>query len=165
MSYIQLNPDGTFLREVFGGVRPWDENNYCSVDALVADGKAAQFRVVPLTVTQPPAIDPVTQSVMRDGCEKVDGEWQYKWRIDALTAEEITAKAAALATAQAEAAAQAKLATHAAAAKADAKLAALGDMSPAQVRAWVAANVTNLADAKDVLATLAIAVSIISRKI
>ena len=53
----------------------------------------------------------------------------------------------------------------AATAKADAKLSALADMSPAQVRAWIAANVTNLADAKDVLATLAIAVSILTRRI
>lgn len=51
------------------------------------------------------------------------------------------------------------------AAKADAKLTALGAMSPAQVRAWVAANVTNLADAKDVLGTLAVAVSILSRRL
>ena len=58
-----------------------------------------------------------------------------------------------------------KAITDVATAKADAKLAALADMSPAQVRAWVAANVTNLADAKDVLGTLAIAVSIITRRL
>ena len=62
-------------------------------------------------------------------------------------------------------AAQAKAITDATAAKADNKLAALGNMSPAQVRAWVGANVTNLADAKDVLATLAVAVSVLARKI
>lgn len=58
-----------------------------------------------------------------------------------------------------------KQAQAAADAKADAKLAALADMSPSQVRAWIAANVTNLSDAKDVLATLAIAVSILTRRI
>ena len=47
----------------------------------------------------------------------------------------------------------------------DAKLSALADMSPAQVRAWVAANVANLADARDVLATLAVAVSVLSRRL
>jgi hypothetical protein len=51
------------------------------------------------------------------------------------------------------------------AAKADAKLVALAAMTPAQVRAWVAANVTNLADAKDALATLAVCVSILARKL
>lgn len=62
-------------------------------------------------------------------------------------------------------AAQAKANADAVAAKADAKLTALGAMSPAQVRAWVAANVANLADAKDVLGTLAVAVSILSRRL
>lgn len=62
-------------------------------------------------------------------------------------------------------AAQAKAIAAATAAKADAKLTALGNMTPAQVRAWVGVNVTNLADAKDVLATLAVAVSILSRRL
>lgn len=39
------------------------------------------------------------------------------------------------------------------------------EMTPAQVRAWIDSNVRNLAEAKDVLATLAVAVSIISRKL
>lgn len=55
--------------------------------------------------------------------------------------------------------------TDAAAAKADNKLNALANMTPAQVRAWVAANVGNLADAKDTIATLAVAVSILARRL
>ena len=51
------------------------------------------------------------------------------------------------------------------AAKADAKLQALSAMTPTQVRAWVAANVSTLADAKDALATLAVCVSILARKL
>ena len=53
----------------------------------------------------------------------------------------------------------------AATAKADAKLSALADMSPAQVREWVNAQVKTLADAKDVLATLAVAVSVITKRL
>lgn len=49
------------------------------------------------------------------------------------------------------------------AARAYGKLAALRVMTPAQVQAWVIANVTNLAQAQDAIATLAIAVSILSR--
>ena len=63
------------------------------------------------------------------------------------------------------AAARAKATADAIAAKADAKLSALGNMTPVQVRTWVGANVTNLADAKDVLATLAVAVSILARRL
>lgn len=62
-------------------------------------------------------------------------------------------------------AAQAQAFTDAAAAKADNKLAALANLTPAQARAWIAANVTNLADAKDVLGTLAAAVCVLARRI
>ena len=51
------------------------------------------------------------------------------------------------------------------AAKAYAKLTALRSMTPAQVQAWVTANVTNLGQAQDAIMTLAIAVSILSRRL
>lgn len=62
-------------------------------------------------------------------------------------------------------AAQAKAIADATAAKADAKLSALADMSPSEVREWVNAQVKTLADAKDVLATLAVAVSVITKRL
>lgn len=95
--YAQLNESLTEAIQVttHGNVE-WDANNYCSAAALVKDGRADQFRVVPLTATEAPSIDPLTQTVIRDGCEQVNGEWRYKWRVDALTAEQITAKLAAL---------------------------------------------------------------------
>lgn len=46
-----------------------------------------------------------------------------------------------------------------------AKLQALSAMTPAQVRAWVTANVNNFADAKDALTTLAVAVNVLARRI
>ena len=46
-----------------------------------------------------------------------------------------------------------------------AKLKALMNMTPAQVQAWVQANVTNLAQAQDAIATLAIAISRLARRI
>ena len=52
-----------------------------------------------------------------------------------------------------------------AAAKSYAKLQALRTMTPAQIQAWVAANVTNLAQAQDVITTLAIAVGILARRL
>ena len=51
------------------------------------------------------------------------------------------------------------------AAKRYAKLRALADMTPAQVSAWVDANVTNLAGAQDAIKTLAIAVSVLARRL
>lgn len=51
------------------------------------------------------------------------------------------------------------------AARAHTKLKALRQMSPAQVSSWVDANVTNLASAQDAIKTLAIAVSVLSRRL
>lgn len=93
MEYAQLNEARTEAIQVttHGNVA-WDANNFCSAEALTRDGKADQFRVVPLTVTEPPSYNPLIRSVIRDGCELVDGAWQYKWRVDALSAEQIEAK-------------------------------------------------------------------------
>ena len=49
----------------------------------------------PLTATEPPAIDRLTQSLTRDGCELVDGQWQYKWTVTALDAGTVAANQAA----------------------------------------------------------------------
>ena len=51
------------------------------------------------------------------------------------------------------------------AAKQYGKLVALKGMTPAQVQAWVDANISTLADVKDALKTLAIAASILARRI
>jgi hypothetical protein len=51
------------------------------------------------------------------------------------------------------------------AAKSDEKVRAFADMSPDEVRAWIGKNVSTLADAKDVIATLAVAVSVLTRKL
>jgi hypothetical protein len=46
-----------------------------------------------------------------------------------------------------------------------AKLAALMVMTPAQIQAWVVANVTTLPTAQDAIATLATAVGILARRL
>ena len=50
-------------------------------------------------------------------------------------------------------------------AKEYAKLDALSRMTPAQVQTWAAANVTDLAQAQDAITTLAIAVSVLIRRL
>lgn len=96
MQYAQINLDGTFHREIPSGINiEWDENNFCTAEALVKDGKAEEFRVVPLIETDPPAIDAITQTVYRDGGEFVGRQWQYKWKVEARSADEIAALQAA----------------------------------------------------------------------
>lgn len=46
-----------------------------------------------------------------------------------------------------------------------AKLRALRDLTPEQIGAWVDANVTDLAKARDVIRTLAIAVGVLARRL
>lgn len=62
-------------------------------------------------------------------------------------------------------AAAAKDASDLVAAKAYAKLAALITLSPADVATWVTANVTTLPQAQDAIKTLAVAVSVLARRL
>ena len=89
------------------------------------------------------------------------GRWNVYFPGDALppNAEPTPAERAA------EAAAQAKDEADTAAAKGDAKLAALRDMTPDEVKAWASANVTTLPQTKDLVITLAVAVSILARRL
>ena len=54
---------------------------------------------------------------------------------------------------------------HAKESKEYAKLISLKGMSPSEVQAWVDSNINTLADVKDALKTLAIAASILARRI
>ena len=96
MEYAQLNESKTDALQIttHGNVE-WDSTHYCPASKLTEE-EATMFRVVPLTVTDPPTINPLTHRVYRDGCEKVGEEWRYKWRVDALTAEQIEANLTAL---------------------------------------------------------------------
>jgi hypothetical protein len=98
MEYAQLNEAGTEAIQVttHGNVE-WDSTHFCPAAALTPE-EATYFRVVPLAVTVPPAFDAVTQSVIRNGCEKVAELWRYKWDVIELYATQ-SAKDAAIAAA------------------------------------------------------------------
>lgn len=90
MQYAILNEDGTFkTRVTTTGKIQWDENNFCTAESLFKDGKAEQFNVVELHETEPPAIDPMVEEAVLDGGEFVNGRWQYKWKIEPYTQEQI----------------------------------------------------------------------------
>jgi len=93
MEYAQIT-NGEAIQVTTHGNVEWDSTHYCPAAALTTD-EAMRFKVVPLTETNPPTFDPITQTVQRDGCEYVDDRWQYKWRIDDLPAEQIAANQAA----------------------------------------------------------------------
>ena len=92
---------------------------------------------------------------------RVDGTWNVWIAGETLPAFMTPApaeKAAALAV-------DVKFMQDAAAASQNAKLKSLAAMSPAEVQTWVAANVTNLAQVQDAIGTLAIAVSVLARRL
>lgn len=87
MEYVQIT-NGEALQITTHGNVKWDDTHYCPASALTSE-EAVQFDVHPLLALAPPAYNPQTHSVIRDGCEFVDNQWQYKWRIDELTPEQI----------------------------------------------------------------------------
>lgn len=66
-----------------------------SLPSDITDALIAELEIVPLLVTAPPAIDRLTESLTRDGCELVDGQWRYKWAVTALDAGTVAANQAA----------------------------------------------------------------------
>lgn len=74
----------------------WDGRNYCTPAALVNDGKAEQFGVVPVVFSAQPAFDPVTQSITKIAPAQVDGNWTQQWQVTELSPEEIQANQKAL---------------------------------------------------------------------
>lgn len=96
-SHIQLNEAGESLCYIPAGIPiEWDENNYCTVSALIADGKAEQFKVYPFYATSKPAHDPITQAVSELDPVLVDGNWTQQWQVTGLSPEEIQANQKAL---------------------------------------------------------------------
>jgi hypothetical protein len=107
MEYAQLNLAGTEAIQVTThSPIEWDTNNYCSAEALIKDGKADRFRVVPLVIVDSPPFNPTTHTCHRDGCELINGQWQYKWTVVPLDAATLAANQVAettrIATAEAQ---------------------------------------------------------------
>lgn len=81
MRYVQVK-DGAVWRTVGGQeLVDWDEDNRCTPEALVADGKAEAFGVAPLTEALPPVVDPDLQTVQESTPECVDGSWVQRWQV------------------------------------------------------------------------------------
>lgn len=90
MKYIKLN-NGVYVNTLSNINTVWDENNYCTPEALIKDGKAEQFGVVPLVTTPQPEYDSITQSLREDDPELIEAEWVQRWLVVDLSPEEIEA--------------------------------------------------------------------------
>lgn len=96
MPYIQTNEDGSYSANIPEGIPIyWDSQNFCTVEALVFDGKAEQFRVYPLTPVSAPSCDAMTQGVRALDPAVVDGAWTQQWEVVNLSPEQVAANQAA----------------------------------------------------------------------
>lgn len=89
MYYAQIK-DGV-ATELENALYEWDDKNYCTPAALVNDGKAEQFGVVPVVFAAQPAFDPVTQSITKIAPAQVDGDWTQQWQVTELSPEQVEA--------------------------------------------------------------------------
>lgn len=142
-----------FVREAPDVDTVWDGEHYCKPSKLTPDERLL-FGVVDVVPTLPPVYDAITQGVVEKPPVFQNAVWKQVWAVESLPAEVIAQNQELQ-----------RYALDAAVVRADVKLQALRAMSPAALKAWVAANVTNLAQAKDAIATLAIAVGLLSRRI
>lgn len=96
-THLQLTEAGAIQRYLSAGVNiEWDANNFCTVEALVKDGKAEQFRVVEFRTAAQPAHDPRTHTVRELAPLPVDGKWTQQWEVVDLSPEQIAARRKAL---------------------------------------------------------------------
>lgn len=96
MKYIQINQQNEFVRHLSNAVQHWDDNNYCTPEALVKDGKAEQFGVVEMVEVEQPAHNPMTQVIEEIDPALVEGVWAQQWQVVELSPEEIQANQKAL---------------------------------------------------------------------
>lgn len=119
-----------------------------------SDDRLAEFGVVKIAATERPAAnDPITENVVEATPELIKGVWTQAWSVVPATAEQI-AKRQANAVGDADRVAV----------KADTFVTNFIAMTPAEVSAYIEANVTNFASAKNTISKLALMVLLLARR-
>lgn len=91
MIYIQLSEDGKSCSELLADVSvTWSQDLLCAPSDLTPDQRE-QFRVALAAETAPPSFDAITQTCWRSGFEFVDDQWQTRWTVAELSADQIAA--------------------------------------------------------------------------
>lgn len=91
MKYIQTNQQNEFVRHLSNAVQYWDDNNYCTPEALIKDGKAEQFSIFPCYSSAKPEYDEITQGIRDVSPKFINGLWTEAWEVYDLSPEEIAA--------------------------------------------------------------------------
>lgn len=96
--HIQLNEQNQYLRDLPQGNIEFSATVFQPAHTLTPE-QCEQFRVHPLTPTEAPAFDPITQGVRAATPVKVGNDWHQQWEVFPLPAEDVVANQAAAAQA------------------------------------------------------------------
>ena len=91
MKYIKTNQQNEFLEELPNVNTVWDENNYCTPEALIRDGKAEQFGVAEMVEVPQPEHDRITQAIEESTPILIEGVWTQQWIVTNLPMEQAEA--------------------------------------------------------------------------
>lgn len=87
MKYIKLN-QGVYAETLPNINTVWDDNNYCTPEALIGDGKAEQFGVAEMVDTPQPTYDSITQTIEESTPILIEGVWTQRWTVTSLPIEQ-----------------------------------------------------------------------------
>jgi hypothetical protein len=87
MDYLQIK-EGVPTLVPPNTILTWDDNNRCTVEALVADGKDIDFGIVPLSYSEPPAVDLSKEYLIEDGYCSVNDKWYRNWIVSPISDED-----------------------------------------------------------------------------
>jgi hypothetical protein len=118
------------------------------------DEVLAQYSVFPVTFMPDPPYDEATERLVSGTPVEVNGVWQQTAVVQPLSPEEVAAKAEDVANEEDKEAL-----------KSDGQVAALLKARPGQINAYVDNNVSNMAEAKEVMKILARAVSVLAQRV
>lgn len=96
--YIQLNDQNKYLHTLPQGNIEFSPTVFQPAHTLTPE-QAEQFRVYPLTPTEPPAYNYITHGVRVATPAQINGEWAQQWEVFSLPAEEAAANQVAAAKA------------------------------------------------------------------
>lgn len=91
MKYIKTNQQNEFLEELPNINTVWDEDNYCTPEALIKDGKAEQFGVAEMVEVPQPEHDRITQVIEESTPILIEGVWTQQWIVTNLPMEQAEA--------------------------------------------------------------------------
>jgi hypothetical protein len=152
MTYALIT-DGAVAQYPYGFQHLRNDNPQVSFPSNPDDAKLAEFGVVRVSATDPPAHDPITQNVIEGTPVLINGQWSQVWTVEAATAEQLAERQRDADDAEADAEV-----------RADAFVANFVQLTPTQVAAYVENNTATLAAMRAVLKKMALMLLVLAKR-